>query len=66
MSEGPSPHQRLEAAAHLKAIVEAAGDSGSHFAVANLASGRVSHPSARSSISHAPTIRTRLGVMSSL
>lgn len=26
MSEGPSPHQRLEAAAHLKAIVEAPGD----------------------------------------
>ena len=25
MSEGPSPHQRLEAAAHLKAIVEAPG-----------------------------------------
>ena len=26
MSEGPSPHQRLEAAAHLKAIVDAPGD----------------------------------------
>lgn len=26
MSGGPSPHQRLEAAAHLKAIVESAGD----------------------------------------
>jgi hypothetical protein len=25
MSEGPSPHQRLEAAAHLKAIVESPG-----------------------------------------
>jgi hypothetical protein len=26
MSEGPSPHQRLEAAAHFKAIVESPGD----------------------------------------
>lgn len=26
MSEGPSPHQRLEAAAHLKAIAESPGD----------------------------------------
>ena len=41
MSEGPSPHQRLEAAAHLKAIVEAAGDFDARHAdaVASLLAG---------------------------